>query len=110
MRKRDAADVAGAKAAGAAIARGELETLTADEVAAALEAPTPLAFWRKKRGLTQAMLAAETGISQDDLSGLEGGTRHYDLAVAIDRQRCDQSHFKKLAAALRVRMEDLVAD
>ncbi len=95
----DAADIASAKAAIAAVARGEIEPLTAEEVAAAIEAPTPLAFWRKKRGLTQAALAAKTGISQNYLSGLEGGAR-----------KGDPSHFKRLAAALRVRMEDLIAD
>jgi DNA-binding XRE family transcriptional regulator len=95
----DAADVAGAKAAMGAVARGEIELLTADEAMALVDAPTPLAFWRKKRGLTQAALAAATSISQNYLSGLESGTR-----------KGDPLHFKKLAAALRLRMEDLVAE
>lgn len=81
----------------ARIAAGTLETLTAEETAAALEEPTPLAFWRKKRRLTQAMLATAAGISQPYLASLEKGERKGDPAL-----------FLRLARALSVRMEDLV--
>lgn len=83
----------------AAVAAGTLETLSAEEVAAALEEPTPLAFWRKKRGLTQAALAAAAGIRQPYVAGLEKGERKGDPAL-----------FLKLARALNVRMEDLVEE
>jgi DNA-binding XRE family transcriptional regulator len=56
-----------------AIDAGE-EVLTAEEENAAyLAASTPLAFWRKKRGLTQAELANDVGASQNFLSDIERG-------------------------------------
>jgi DNA-binding XRE family transcriptional regulator len=82
----------------AALARGGQTTLTAEEVKAALAAPTPLAFWRNKRGLTQKALAQRTGVSQSYVADLEAGRRKGDPAL-----------FKRLAVALGLRMEDLVA-
>ncbi len=96
---RDALDAAGHARAMAEIAAGLVQTLSGQEVAAALDEPTPLAFWRKKRGLTQAALAAGAGISQPYLAGLEKGVRKGDPAL-----------FLRLARALTVRMEDLVRD
>ncbi|MGL5114652.1 MAG: helix-turn-helix domain-containing protein [Beijerinckiaceae bacterium] len=94
---RDALDAAEHRNAMASVAAGALETLSAAEVVAALEEPTPLAFWRKKRGLTQTALAAAAGIKQPYMAGLEKGDRKGDPAL-----------FLKLARALKVRMEDLV--
>ena len=65
----------------------------------ALAAPTPLAFWRKKRGMTQASLGEAVGISQSYVASLETGDR-----------KGDPSLFKRLADALKVKMEDIVAD
>jgi DNA-binding XRE family transcriptional regulator len=96
---RDALDVADHAGAMAQVAAGTLETVSAQEAQAALEEPTLLAFWRKKRGLTQAALAAACGIKQPYLSGLEAGERKGDPAL-----------FLKLARALAVRMEDLVEE
>ncbi|MGL4634498.1 MAG: helix-turn-helix domain-containing protein [Beijerinckiaceae bacterium] len=79
------------------IATGKQEWLTSDEVAAALAEATPLAFWRKKRGMTQTALAAAVLISNSYLSGLESGARKGDPAL-----------FLRLARALNVRMEDIV--
>ncbi len=95
----DAADAAHAREAMAAVARGELETLSSEEVDAFLDAATPLAFWRGKRKLTQAVLAHRVGISQSYLAGLEKGKRKGDPAL-----------FLKLARALNVPMEALVAE
>ncbi len=81
------------------IARGEQEVLSAEEVREALAAPTPLAFWRRKRGLTQKALSAAVGVSQSYVADLEAGRRKGDPAL-----------IKRLAQALKVRMEDLVAD
>lgn len=92
---RDAADHAQALAR---VAGGE-ETLTADEALLLAGSRTPLAFWRHKRKLPQAVLAAAAGISQSYYSSIEGGSR-----------KGDPEHYKKLAGALNVRMEDLVAD
>jgi transcriptional regulator with XRE-family HTH domain len=58
---------------------------------------TPLAFWRKKRGMTQTALAAAVGISNSYLSGLESGSRKGDPALSL-----------RLARALKVRMEEIV--
>jgi DNA-binding XRE family transcriptional regulator len=86
-------------AAIAAIRAGAMETLSADEVSAALQEPSALAFWRKKRGLTQQALAQAAGISQSYVAGMEKGDR-----------KGDPAHWKRFAAALGVRMEDIVAD
>jgi DNA-binding Xre family transcriptional regulator len=75
------------------------ETLTPEEVAKALEAPTPLAFWRAKRGVKQKDLAAQAGISQSYAADLEAGRRKGEPVL-----------FKRLAVALRVRIEDLIAN
>jgi DNA-binding XRE family transcriptional regulator len=75
------------------------ESFDADDAAKALAAPTPLAFWRAKRGLNLEQLAARVGIQPEDARNLESGRRQADLGL-----------FKKLAAALRVRIEDLAAD
>ena len=92
---RDSLDLAKAIAARPA---GE-ETLSQDEALAFAEAPTPLHFWRRKRELTQSELGKRVGISQNYIAGLEAGDRKGDPAL-----------FKKLAAALNVKMEMLVSD
>lgn len=92
---RDAADYAKAQAA----RRPDEELLNADEALAYAEAPTPLHFWRRKRGFTQAQLAERVGISQNYVASLEAGDR-----------KGDPSLFKKFAGVLHVPMEQLVAD
>jgi ribosome-binding protein aMBF1 (putative translation factor) len=82
-----------------AITRGEQEVLTAEEVREALSAASPLAFWRRKRGLTQKTLSGQVAASQSYLADLEAGRRKGDPAL-----------IKRLAKALNVRMEDLVVD
>jgi len=49
--------------------------LTADEMRELLAAGSPLAFWRRRRGLTQAALARQAGVAQNYLSDLETGRR-----------------------------------
>lgn len=49
--------------------------LDAEAMKQMLAAPTPLAFWRRHRGLSQAALAEAAGISQNHLSDLENGRR-----------------------------------
>lgn len=95
----EAADAARHTTVMAKLRRGESETLTSKEVKALLAAPTPLAFWRRKRGLTQSALAKRASISQSYLASLEAGKRKGDPALV-----------KRLARALALRMEDLVAD
>ena len=79
------------------IASGAVETLTGAEVDDYLAAPTPLAFWRRHRGLTQAVLAGRIGIAQPSLAQAETGRRGLSAET-----------WAKIAKALRVRMEDLL--
>ena len=79
-----------------AVAVGALETLDEAEMDAYLAAPTPLAYWRKRRGLAQVVLAERVGISQPYLAQLERGRRVGDVAL-----------FGRLARALAVRMDDV---
>ena len=95
----DARDAAHARSVADAVVRGEMEVFTSAEVDELFAAPTPLAFWRNRRGLTQAVLAKRVGISQSYLAGLEKGKR-----------KGDPTHFLKLARALNVPMEALVVD
>lgn len=81
------------------IVSGAMETLTGAEVDACLAAATPLAFWRRHRGLTQAALAARVGIAQSSLAQAETGRRGLKVET-----------YAKLAKVLRTRIEDLLAD
>jgi DNA-binding XRE family transcriptional regulator len=87
----DAAAYARAKSEddGARLSRTEVEQL--------LGSASPVQFWRKKRGLTQADLAAKAGISQNYLSSIETGGKGGTPML-----------LKALAEALGVKMEDLV--
>ena len=91
----DAADAAVAKKA---IARNE-ETLSEAEVNELLAARTPLAFWRKKRGLTQTELAKAAGIAQGFLSEIESGLKTGDVTV-----------LQRIAIALEISLLELVPD
>jgi ribosome-binding protein aMBF1 (putative translation factor) len=91
----DATDAAVARKA---INRNE-ETLSEAEMDELLAARTPLAFWRKKRGLTQADLARAAGIAQGFLSEIESGLKTGDVTV-----------LQRIAAALEISLLDLVPD
>jgi DNA-binding XRE family transcriptional regulator len=82
----------------AAHRRGDDDGLTEAEMDDYLAAPTPLAFWRRRRDLTQAALAAAVGISQPYLAQIETGTRTGDVSV-----------YARMALQLRVRIEDLLS-
>ena len=75
------------------------ENLDAEDVRKALEAATPLAFWRARRGWTAERLAAQLGVEPAELEAVETGVKPGALDL-----------FKKLARVLRVRIEDLIAD
>jgi DNA-binding XRE family transcriptional regulator len=72
--------------------------LTEAEALAYLKAATPLAFWRKHRGISQADLAKAVGISQPYLAQMETGRR---IGAVVD--------FAELARTLGVRIEDLLS-
>jgi transcriptional regulator with XRE-family HTH domain len=96
---QDLIDVRDAALAMRDVASGVMPVLSEAEVDAYLAAPTPLAFWRKQRGLTQAALAAQLGVSQPYLAQIERGHRGGDVVL-----------YSKMAAALKVRIEDLVPE
>jgi DNA-binding XRE family transcriptional regulator/mRNA-degrading endonuclease RelE of RelBE toxin-antitoxin system len=96
---QDAMDAAAYARTADSLARGEQETLTPEEAAQAIDAPTPLAFWRAKRGVTQKALAEAAGITQGYVSDLESGRRKGEAAI-----------LKRMARRLRVRIDDLIVD
>ncbi len=75
---------------------GRSEALTIEEVRKLLEAPTPLAFWRAKRGLTQAALAKAARTTQPHVADLESGKHSGSLEV-----------MSRIAKALRIKIDDL---
>jgi DNA-binding XRE family transcriptional regulator len=79
------------------IESGEEELITHAEMKELLTAKTPLAFWRKKRGMTQDALAQETGVAQGFLSEIEAGQKPGTAAT-----------LKKIADALRIKVDDLL--
>ena len=81
------------------VATGEMETLTEAEVDAYMAAPTPLAFWRARRAMTQTDLASRAGITQPSLAQAESGRKGLSAAT-----------YAKLAKALGVRIEALLPD
>jgi predicted transcriptional regulator len=90
-------DAREAAIASARLAAGATELLTEEQVAEYLATPTPLAFWRRHRGPTQAELAAKAGISQPYLAQIQTGPRFGTVDVLA-----------RLAKALRLRIDDLV--
>ncbi len=73
--------------------------LTEAELDAFLAAASPLAFWRKRAGMTQTALARKVGITQAFLAQIEAGSRDGTVAV-----------LKRISEALGLRIEDLIAD
>ena len=82
------------------IMTGALPTVPDSAVDDYLAAPTPLAFWRKYRGLTQGELADAAGITQPYVAQLERG----------QRASADIRIYARMAKRLQVRIEDLIAD
>jgi DNA-binding XRE family transcriptional regulator len=80
------------------IKAGRLALFSESELDDYLAAPTPLHFYRRYRGVKQSDLAAAVGISAAYLSQLENGDRT-EPGIAV---------LAKLAAALKVRIEDLL--
>jgi DNA-binding XRE family transcriptional regulator len=76
---------------------GRIGALSLDETRALLAAPTPLAFWRAKRGMTQAALAKAAGTTQPHVADLESGKHGGSLEVMA-----------RIAKALKVKVDDLV--
>ena len=96
---QDLIDARGAAVAMRDIAAGTMPTVAEADIDAYLAAPTPLAFWRKHRGLTQIELSQAANISQPYLAQLENGQREGAVSV-----------YARLAKLLNVRIDDLVAE
>jgi DNA-binding XRE family transcriptional regulator len=96
---QDLIDARDAAVAMREIAAGTMPAVAEADVDAYLAASTPLAFWRKHRGLTQVELSQAAGISQPYLAQLENGQREGTVPV-----------YARLAKHLHVRIDDLVAD
>ncbi|MFT3938748.1 helix-turn-helix domain-containing protein [Rhodopseudomonas sp.] len=94
----DAADAAAARRIMARVESGAEQTLTADELDELLASKTPLAFYRKRAGLTQAALAKSAGIAQGFLSEIEAGRKTGDIHT-----------LRRIADALGISLDDLVA-
>ena len=76
---------------------GRLPGLSPEQARALVEASSPLAFWRKFRGLTQSALAARVSITQNYMSDIENGRRAGPVELWL-----------KLSQALAVPVEALV--
>jgi DNA-binding XRE family transcriptional regulator len=76
---------------------GRLPGLTPDETRAFIEAPSPLSFWRRYRGLTQGALSQAAGVAQNYLSELENRKRAGSVEVWL-----------KLSRALDLPVEQIV--
>ena len=96
--EQDLADAAQHARVMAEVAAG-MPMLTSAEMDDYLAAPSPLAFWRKRAGKTQAALATEASISQAFLAQLEGGKREGSVSVLAS-----------LAKALGVKVDDLIEE
>ena len=95
---QDLIDARGHEAAMQAVASGAMEeTLSEEDAAACLAAKTPLAFWRRHRGVAQQALAEAIGVSQAYIAQIEAGVREGSPIMLRD-----------IARVLRVKMEDLV--
>jgi DNA-binding XRE family transcriptional regulator len=95
---QDLIDARDAEAAMRAVASGAMSAIPAEAMDAYLNAPTPLAFWRRHRGLTQADLAEAADVSQAYIAQIEGGTRRaVDIGIMV-----------RLARRQDVRVDDLV--
>ena len=80
------------------IGRAGTRAITLAEMQTLLDAPTPLAFWRAKRGMTQASLAEAAGLTEADIEAIETGK------VAVTPEV-----MAKVAAVLKLRGDDLLA-
>jgi DNA-binding XRE family transcriptional regulator len=96
---QDLIDARDGEVAMRAVAAGALQTLSGDDVDAYLAAATPLAFWRRHRGLTQADMAQLAGVSQPYLAQLENGQREGSVSV-----------YRRLARGLGLSVDELLPD
>lgn len=90
-------DLAAYDAAKARLAAGEDELLPAAFADRLLDGESPLRVWREARGLTQAGLAQASGVNRVQIAEMETGRKSGSVAT-----------LQKLAAALRLAVDDLI--
>ena len=78
---------------------GDEELLDEADLDALRAAPSPLAFWRARRGMTVAAPARDSAVPEGQLTTLETGAGTADPAV-----------YERLVRALDIAVEDLVPD
>jgi transcriptional regulator with XRE-family HTH domain len=96
-RDEDAADAAHANSILADIESGTETLLTSEQANQLLGAKTPLAFWRKHRGMTQETLSKSIGVAQGFVSEIENGTKTGDVQTLAN-----------MARVLAISLDDLV--
>jgi transcriptional regulator with XRE-family HTH domain len=96
-RGEDAADAVHANRILVELASGSETLLTSEQADALLTAKTPLAFWRKHRGLTQEALSKLIGVAQGFISEIESGSKTGDVQTLAAAAR-----------ALEISLDDLV--
>jgi len=94
---QDLVDASNAALAMREVEAGRMPVVAEADMDAYLAAPTPLAYWRGKAGLTQVALSRAVGVTQGYLAQVEGGARVGRVGL-----------YAKLAKALAVRIEDLL--
>lgn len=93
----DLVDALAARDARSALQSGVEELLDGADVQALLDAPSPIAFWRERRGVDLPRFASALDRSSDEAAALdEGATR-----VPLD-------HDRRAAAVLRVAPDELM--
>lgn len=90
------ADVKAYDAAKLRLARGEDEVIPLDITERRLAGESPVKIWRAYRGLTQEGLAKKSKVSRPMIAAIESGHKTGGIAT-----------LKKLAAALKVDLENL---
>lgn len=95
----DASDARDLAASRARLDTGADELLSEADLDALRAAPTPLAFWRARRGLDAAVLAERVGLAETDLAAMEGSALTGDI-----------TDYRALAEALGVALDDLLPD
>jgi len=94
----DKADEEAVRAFDAALARGEEELVPAEIVDRLLAGEPPLKVWRAYRGFTQTALAAASGVHRVVIADIESGRKRGSLNAHV-----------KLARALGLLVDDLIA-
>lgn len=79
------------------LANGEEELLPADFVDRLIEGESPLTLWREHRGISKVALSELSGVNRVQITDIEKG-----------RNTGSVETLKKLADALKVKIDDLV--